>query len=116
MKSNQDHSREQQERHWQEILSLSVKMREFAEKRDWPSLQNAMEKRETLLPLYFNENTSAPKVTEKIERIGILQKIDKTVLELTNKNKGLLTNEIVRLQKGKNGLAAYAAGQSEPSA
>ncbi len=115
MKNTQDHSREQQESQWQEILNLSVQMRESAEKRDWQALHNLITSRESLLPLYFEKVIPGLEVTEKIARVAILQKIDKTVLELTSNNKALLAKEIVRLQKGRNGLAAYAAGQPEQS-
>ncbi len=117
MKGTQEHSlkhsREQQEHHWQEILKLSVKMRESAEMRDWNSLHDAIEQRENLFTAYFRDETTKGEITKKMAQIEKLQKIDKEVLELTNNNKQLLAKEIVKLQQGKNRLAAYAAGQPD---
>ncbi|MDO8272641.1 MAG: hypothetical protein Q7U82_12095 [Gammaproteobacteria bacterium] len=106
-------SRGQQERQWQEILNLSTQMREYAEKRDWNSLQNAIEAREILLHSFFEDTTLSLQVAEKIARIEKLKEIDGVVLELTSKNKQLLAKEILKLQKGRNGLSAYTASLSK---
>ncbi|MDO9317099.1 MAG: hypothetical protein Q7V56_02725 [Gammaproteobacteria bacterium] len=106
-------SREQQERQWQEILSLSTQMREYAEKRDWNSLKIAIEAREILLHSFFEDTTLSLQVTEKIARIEKLKDIDGGVLELTSNNKQLLAKEILKLQKGRNGLSAYTASLSK---
>lgn len=103
-------SRERHERQWQEILNLSTQMREYAEKRDWISLQNAIDAREILLHCHFEDQSLSLKAAEKIARIEKLKEIDGAVLELTNKNKQLLAKEIIKLQRGRNGLSAYTAG------
>lgn len=106
-------SQRQQERQWQEILNLSTQMRENAEKRDWNSLQNAIEARELLLHSFFEDKTIPLQVAEKIARIEKLKEIDYVVLELTSNNKNLLAKEILKLQKGRNGLSAYTADLSK---
>ncbi len=107
-------SRERLERQWQEILNLSTQMRECAEKRDWNSLQNAIEARETLLHSHFEDKSLSLQLAEKIARIEKLRELDSTVLELTSKNRNLLANEILKLQKGRIGLSAYAEGLLKP--
>ena len=103
-------SRDRLEKQWQEILTLSTQMREYAEKRDWNSLQNAIDTRESLLRFHFEDASLPLQTAEKIARIEMLMEMDGTVLELASKNKQLLANEILKLQKGRNGLSAYTEG------
>ena len=107
-------SRERLERQWQKILNLSTQMRECAEKRDWNSLQNAIDARELLLRCHFDDKDLSLQLAEKIARIEKLREMDGVVLELTSKNKNMLANEILKLQRGRNGLSAYAEGLLKP--
>jgi Flagellar protein FliT len=112
MKSPQERAQTCQEAQWQTILNLSRQMLEYAENRDWNSLQDKISVREKLLPTYFDTRSKAQKISEKLAHITMLQNIDGQILELTTKNKDLLAKEIVKLQNGRNGLAAYAASLS----
>ncbi len=107
-------SQENLERQWQQILNLSTQMREFAEKRDWKSLQDVISAREILLSAHFSDKTLALQAAEKIARIEKLKEIDGAVLELTSKNKQLLAKEIIKLQKGRAGMSAYTEGLLKP--
>jgi len=107
-------SQENLERQWQEILNLSTQMREFAEKRDWNSLQDAIAARELLLSSHFSDKTLALQAAENVARIQKLKEIDGAIMELTNKNKQLLAKEIVKLQRGRTGLSAYTEGLLKP--
>ncbi len=103
-------SLERLEKQWQEILNISTQMQEYAEKRDWNSLQDAIDAREFLLRFHFEDASLPLQTAEKIARIENLMEMDGTVLELASKNKQLLANEILKLQKGRNGLSAYTEG------
>lgn len=107
-------SRERLEKQWQEILALSTQMREYAEKRDWNSLQSAIDTRESLLRFHFEDANLPLQTAEKIARIEKLMEVDGAVLELASKNKQLLANEIIKLQKGRSGLSAYTEGLLKP--
>jgi hypothetical protein len=112
MKSPQERATTCQEAQWQTILNLSRKMLEYAENRDWNSLQETMSVREKMLPTYFDARSKAQKISEKLVHITMLQNIDGQILEFTINNKDLLAKEILKLQNGRNGLAAYAASLS----
>jgi hypothetical protein len=92
---------------WSTILDLSQRMLELAQVRDWQSLESLMTAREKLLPLYFVDDVAPARATELQEHIRVIQDNDRLIVELTQINRELLADELLKLQKARQLVSHY---------
>jgi len=96
--------------HWRTILDLSTRMLEHAETRDWQSLEALMSARDKLLKLYFTESAAPQRVAMLQEQIAMIQANDRLIVELTQKNRELLAEELIKLQRARQQILQYQKG------
>lgn len=92
---------------WKTILDLSTRMLEHAETRDWQSLEALMGARDKLLKLYFTQETAPGRVATLQEQIATIQANDRLIVELTQKNRELLAEELIKLQRARQQILQY---------
>jgi len=95
---------------WRTILDLSTRMLEHAETRDWQSLEALMSARDKLLKLYFAEGAAPARVAMLKEQIATIQANDRLIVELTQKNRELLAEELIKLQRARQQILQYQKG------
>lgn len=92
---------------WKTILDLSTRMLEQAETRDWQSLEVLMSARDKLLKLYFADGAAPGRVDMLKEQIAVIQANDRLIVELTQKNRELLAEELIKLQRARQQILEY---------
>jgi hypothetical protein len=92
---------------WRTILDISQRMLELAQVRDWQSLESLMTARDKLLPLYFVDDAPPTRATQLQEHIRVIQDNDRLIMELTQKNRELLADELLKLQKARQLISHY---------
>ena len=95
---------------WKTILDLSTRMLEHAETRDWQSLEALMSARDRLLKLYFADGAVPERVSMLKEQIATIQANDRLIVELTQKNRELLAEELIKLQRARQQILQYQKG------
>ena len=95
---------------WRTILDLSTRMLEHAETRDWQSLEALMSARDKLLKLYFADGAAAERVAMLKEQIATIQANDRLIVDLTQKNRELLAEELIKLQRARQQILQYQKG------
>ncbi len=95
---------------WQTILDLSTRMLELAGARDWQSLKALLDARDKLLKHYFAEDAAPERAAQLQEQIALLQANDRLIVELTQKNRDLLEDELIRLQRARQQILQYRKG------
>ena len=95
---------------WKTILDLSTRMLEHAETRDWQSLEALMSARDRLLKLYFADGAAPERVSMLKEQIATIQANDRLIVELTQKNRELLAEELIKLQRARQQILQYQKG------
>jgi hypothetical protein len=86
---------------------LSTRMLEQAETRDWQSLEALMSARDRLLKLYFADGAAPGRVEMLKEQIAVIQANDRLIVELTQKNRELLAEELIKLQRARQQILQY---------
>ena len=95
---------------WRTILDLSTRMLEQAETRDWQALEALMSARDRLLKLYFADGAAPGRVEMLKEQIAVIQANDRLIVELTQKNRELLAEELIKLQRARQQILQYQKG------
>lgn len=95
---------------WRTILDLSTRMLEHAETRDWQSLEALMSARDRLLKLYFADGAAPQRVALLQEQIAVIQANDRLIVDLTQKNRELLAEELIKLQRARQQILQYQKG------
>jgi hypothetical protein len=95
---------------WKTILDLSTRMLEQAETRDWQALEALMSARDRLLKLYFADSAAPERVAILKEQIAMIQANDRLIVELTQKNRELLAEELIKLQRARQQILQYQKG------
>lgn len=99
---------------WKTILDLSTRMLEHAETRDWQSLEALMSARDRLLKLYFGDGVAPARVATLQEQIATIQANDRLIVELTQKNRELLAEELIKLQRARQQILHYLKEMQNP--
>lgn len=100
-----------EQQQWSTILELSTRMLEHAETRDWAALKNLMTARDKLLRLYFDEEAEASRRATLCEQIAMIQNNDRLIVELTQQNRELLEDELIRLKQARQVISSYQQKQ-----
>lgn len=92
---------------WQQIMDLSERLLPLAEASDWQALDALSAERETLLQAFFQQPI-APALHEEIQRdIAQIRAQDEKTVQLVQKNRSELADEIQRLQARKKMVQDY---------